>query len=136
MTDRWSVAHLFFRQVNPNHWDGHTPNSQAFVPFPKDKDQLSVDDSSLVSPEGAWTHFTTALGLKSAGTWAISLGEINEAGNLFVESSPVENEEEPQKDNPAHCHVDFSEVSSKGQKRRKAQTLAMYASERGCLFQP
>ena len=58
MSDSWQNADLLFRQVNPNHWDGKVPNSQAFFPTPKDDDKLSVDDASLISAEGSWNHFT------------------------------------------------------------------------------
>jgi hypothetical protein len=44
--------------------------------------------------------------------------------------------EDPAKNNPAHCHVDFSGIASKGQKKKRAQHLAIKATERGCLFQP
>lgn len=136
MSAEWTSNSLFYRQVNPNWLSGGVPSSQAFGPTPKDEDKLSVDDASKVSAEGSWRHFTEALGLRSVGTWAVSMGEVEEALDLALEASPVRDEIEPAKDNPAHCHIDFSGIASKGQKRKRAQHLAIKATVRGCLFQP
>lgn len=135
MSAEWTLESLFYRQVNPNWLTEGVPNSQAFGPTPKDEDKLSVDDAAKFSAEGSWRHFTEKLGLLSVGTWAVSLGEVEEAGDLLVVASPKVVAEDPAKDNPAHCDVDFSKVSSKGQKKRKAQHLAIKATARGCLYQ-
>lgn len=136
MSAEWTTTSLFYRQVNPNWLTNGSPNSVAFGPTPKDKDGLSVDDASLVSAEGSWRHFTEKLGLQSVGTWAVSMGEVEEAADLLVAASPKIVPEDPAKNNPAHCDIDFSKVSSKGQKKRKAQHLAMRATARGCLYKP
>jgi hypothetical protein len=136
MSAEWTSNSLFFRQVNPNWLAGGVPSSQAFGPTPKDEDKLSVDDASLVSAEGSWRHFTEKLGLASVGTWAVSMGEVEEAGELVVTASQKVVPEDPTKNNPAHCDVDFSKVSSKGQKKKKAQHLAMRATARGRLYTP
>lgn len=136
MSAAWTSDHLFYRQVNPNWLSNGVPNSQAFGPMPKDKDLLSVDDSSVVSAIDAWRHFTQKLGFQSVGTWAVSLAEVEGAQDLVVCSSPLLDAEDTDKNNPAHCHVDFSQVSSKSQKKLKAQLLALKASARGCLYEP
>lgn len=136
MNLEWTSDSLFYRQVNPHWLPGGVPSSQAFGPTPKDEEQLSVDDAGKVSAERSWRHFTVNLGLQSAGTWGISKAEVDEAGDLVLAASPIVDEEEPSKSNPAHCHIDFSRVSSKGQKKKKAQRLAMKATARGCLYQP
>lgn len=136
MSTEWTSDSLFYRQVNPNWLAGGVPSSQAFGPTPKDVDKLSVDDASKVSAEAAWRHFTEKLGLRSVGTWAVSLGEVEAAGELVLAASPIVVAEDLAINNLAHCHVDFSQVSSKGRKRQKAQHLAMKATTRGCLYQP
>jgi hypothetical protein len=136
MNAEWTTEHLFYRQVNPNWLSNGQPNSQAFGPMPKDKDLLSVDDSALVSATDAWRHFTQKLGFRSVGTWAVSFAEIKEVQDLKVCSSPLVVPEDTSKNNPAHCHVDFSQVSSKSQKKHKAQLLALKASARGCQYAP
>jgi hypothetical protein len=136
MSTAWASDSLFYRQVNPNWLAGGVPSSQAFGPTPKDKDALSVDDAARISAEGSWRHFTEKLFLSSVGTWAVSLGEVEDAKGLVLTASPKVVPEDPSKDNPAHCDVDFSRVSSKGEKKRKAQFLAMKATSRGCLYAP
>lgn len=136
MSEAWAADTLFFRQVHPNHLSEGKPNSQAFVPFPKDKDKLSVDDSQPVSAKDAHRHFTQVLRFESAGTWGVNLDEINHLGDLLVEASPVEDSENPDRSNPAHCHINFESVTSKGQKRRRAQALAIHAGIRGFLYAP
>jgi hypothetical protein len=136
MSAAWTSESLFYRQVNPSWLAEGVPSSQAFGPTPKDDDKLSVDDASKVSAEGSWRHFTETLGLRSVGTWAVSMGEVDEAGDLVVAASPKVVAEDPAKNNLAHCHVDFSRIASKGQKKKRAQHLAIKATERGCLFQP
>ena len=136
MSAEWTTDSLFYRQVNPSWLVEGVPNSVAFGPTPKDEDKLSVDDASLISAEGSWRHFTETLGLKSVGTWAVAMADVEEAGDLELAASPKLVAEDPAKNNPAQCHVDFSQVSSKGQKKRKAQHLAIKATARGCLYTP
>ena len=136
MSDEWTNTDLVFRQVHPNHREGEMPNSQAFNPTPKDEDMLSVDDAAQVSAQGSWEHFTKTLGFKSAGTWALSFEEITACGDLALTRKPVVDASDASKNNPAHCVVDFTQVPSKGQKRKRAQTLAINASTRGCRFEP
>jgi hypothetical protein len=134
MSMDWASTKLVFRQVHPHHWDGQNPNSVAFHPTPKDDDKLSVDDSGLTSAENAWIHFTRNLGFQSAGTWAVSPDEIEALGDLELQRNPITDSVDPSKDNLAHCVIDFSRVSSKGQRKRRAQELAIKASARGCQF--
>lgn len=132
----WAEVDLMFRQVNPNHWDGMNPNSVAFFPTPKDEDQLSLDDAKIFSAEKSFHHFTEDLGLRSVGTWAVSIAEIGEHPDLSLHDSPIEGEENAKMNNPAHCHIDFSKVTTKGQKKKRAQFLAIKASARGNQYQP
>jgi hypothetical protein len=136
MSEEWADTDLVFRQVHPKHWDGKNPNSQAFFPTPQHDDKLSVDDNGLISAEQSWRHFTERLGLQSVGTWALSVDEVKSAGELKLLRSPVTDPDNPLVDNPAHCLIDFSQVPSKGQKKKRAQELAIKASGRGCKFQP
>ena len=132
MTEDPSV--LLFRQVNPQHLkDEGGPNSVAFSPTPKDREQLSVDDSRLTSAENAHVHFTTNLGFASAGTWAVSAMEVEAVGTLTWRNDPI-TDVDPLKCNDAHCVIDFTNVTSKGAKKRVAQTLAIHATVRRRLW--
>lgn len=128
MNQSWNPDDLVYRQIHPTHAPDGTPSSQAFNPTPKDQGQLSVDDASLVTAEGSWNHFTQELGFQSAGTWAVSFEEVKSVEDLRLVKAPLG-------DNLAHCLIDFSKVSSKGQMKKRAQLLAIKSSARGCLFQ-
>ena len=136
MSMNWANTDLLFRQVHPNHLEGKNPNSQAFLPSKAHQEKLSVDDASKVTAEQSWTHFTKNLGLQSAGTWAISFEEVKSCAEIQVLRDPILNEGEPSKNNPAHCLIDFSGLSSKGMKRNHAQRLAISASARGPRYLP
>lgn len=135
MMQDWNNTDLIFRQVHPNHWDGQNPNSVAFSPTPKDDDKLSVDDGAQVTAEASWIFFTKNLGFQSAGTWAVTAGEIQSIGDLKLQRDSLISPENPTKNNLAHCLIDFSGLTSKGQRKKRAQELAIKASERGCQFQ-
>ena len=136
MSTKWNNADLVFRQVHPHYWDGTNPNSQAFFPTPKDEDKLSVDDASVVTAEASWKHFTTNLGLASVGTWAVSFEEIESAHDLELTKNPVVDPNDATKNNPAHCLINFGKLTTKGQKKKRAQHLAIKASARGRQFTP
>lgn len=136
MSEAWKSNDLVYRQVHPSHAPDGVPSSQAFNPTPKDEGRLSVDDSRLVTAEESWNHFTKNLGFQSAGTWAVSFEEIEAPGGLVLLKAPVDDVENPSLNNPAHCLIDFNELDSKGEKKRRAQQLAIKASARGCQFQP
>lgn len=135
MSADWTHTKLVFRQVHPHHWDGINPNSVAFFPTPKDDDKLSVDDSALVSAEKSWLHFTNNLGFQSVGTWAVSPEEIQALDGLDLQRDPIVDPVDSSKNNPAHCVVNFSQLSSKGQRKKCAQELAIKATARGRQFQ-
>lgn len=135
MCQPWDSSDLVYRQVHPTHAPGGNPSSQAFNPTPKDQGQLSLDNAGLVTAEHSWSHFTKNLGFQSAGTWALSLEEIQAAGDLELFMSPVVDPEDATRSNPAHCLLDFNRIASKGERKRRAQRLAIQASTRGCLFQ-
>ncbi len=136
MSKTWHADDLVYRQVHPKHTAEGIPSSQAFNPTPKDSGQLSADDASVVTAEGSWDHFTKNLGCQSAGTWAVSFEEIEATGDLVLLRNPVDDLANPSINNPAHCLIDFNKMPSKGQKKRRAQELAIKASARGCQFQP
>jgi hypothetical protein len=134
MSKTWNPDDLVYRQVHPSHAPDGNPSSQAFNPTPKDQGQLSVDDAGLVTAEGSWNHFTKNLGFQSAGTWALSFEEIEAPGGLVLVRNPIEDHANPATNNPAHCLIDFTRLTSKGDRKRRAQELAIKATARGCQF--
>ena len=114
------------RQVNHSWVHGGRVTSQAFMPTPKDQEQISTYDGDQITPEGSWRHFTHDLGCQSDGVVAVTKEECEECG-LPVTSDP--------KPFPEHTLIDFSGLSRKGKKDR-AQRLTLSANTRGWLFQP
>jgi hypothetical protein len=79
---------LLFRQVHPNFVRDGRPSSQAFRPTPKDEGKLSVACESLTTAAAAYELFTAGLGLASAGTWGVAIGECREQGLKAFAGSP------------------------------------------------
>ena len=121
---------LLHRQVHPSFVRDGRASSQAFRPTPKDSGRLSVDRGALRSAEESHLRYTTDLGLSSAGTWAVAVGECS-ACDLPVEAEPLV---EPPP-NPAHAAVVFTGLS-RGQCEAKGTKLARAANERGCIHPP
>lgn len=136
MGEAWKTNDLLYRQVHPSHAPEGVPSSQAFNPTPKDEGRLSVDDGRIVTAERSWNHFTGNLGFSSAGTWAVSFEEIQAAERLVLKKDPLSAPDNPLLDNPAHCLIDFNALPSKGERKRRAQQLAIRAAFRGCQFRP
>jgi hypothetical protein len=122
---------LLFRQVHPNFVRDGRPSSQSFRPTVKDAGKLSVARGSLTTPAAAYELYTAALGLPSAGTWALSVGECREQ-ILNVLPDPLTSPPEKVAD-PAHAVIDFAPYS-KSQAEAKGARLARKAVERGRLY--
>lgn len=98
------AAELQYRQVHPSWLRDGQPSSQAFKPTPKDDGKLSTARSALTTAEEAYLHHTDALRLRSAGTWAVTVGEVeDEPVPLAVYGDPVD---EPVPD-PAHAYIEY-----------------------------
>jgi hypothetical protein len=115
-------AELMYRQVHPNWVDDGLPS--AFRPTKKDAKMLSVAQGSKISAEAAFVRHTEMLGLRSAGTWGVNVGEVT-AANLKCFADP-----EP--DDPSHAFIDFSDISRR-KPEAKSQLLTVHAQRRGCL---
>ena len=128
---------IFFRQIHPSHFSSGFITSQAFIPFPKDKGGLSVDDGNLTTSEQSWIRATGLCGLTSCGTWGISMHDVDSATALNVRP-------DPQLCNEAHYLIEFPDFAQDGltksavkrEWKKRAQHLAIRASNRGPLYQP
>jgi hypothetical protein len=123
---------LLFRQVHPTWLRDGRPSGQAFTPTKKDKDQLSTACASLTSAEQAFVLHVQGRQLKSAGTWAVTVGEC-ETANVTPYHDPTTSPPETVAD-PAHASVDFSLLPSNSKKEAAGAWLARLAATRGCLF--
>jgi hypothetical protein len=121
------------RQVHPNFMRDGRPSSQAWKPMKKDEGLLSVARGALSDPKAAFEHHTQVLGLTSAGTWSVSVGECA-AEDLKAYSDPLEATSSAPAD-PAHAVIDFTSLSN-SRVEAKATRLGRCASARGCLHSP
>lgn len=116
---------LLYRQVHPSWVQEGVPSSQAFKPTKKDAGMLSVALGSKTSAEGAFSHHVQVLKLKSAGTWAVTVGEVTEAG--------LDSYAQPLDDSPDHGFIDFRERGRR-EVERSAKILLARSRDRGCLY--
>ena len=117
---------LLLRQVHPSFVQEGRFSSQAFVPTKKDNGKLSVYHGGKIQPEASWKHYTTELGMSSAGVIAVTVAECD------AEQLPSEHDATPY---PEHCFIDFrSAILSKSAIKKKADNLATHARGRGWLF--
>lgn len=119
-----NLEELLFRQVHPEWIVDGVPSSQAFKPTPKDKGELSIALGSLTTADGAYAHHTNDLGFKSAGAWAVSVGEAD-AIDLRSFARPLDQ-------SPAHGFIDFRKLG-RGPSEAKGKVLLAKACTRGCL---
>jgi hypothetical protein len=122
LTDR---DEMLFRQVIPEWVEDGVPSSQAFAPTGKDEGCLSIARGSATLAQAAYEHHTTALGLRSAGTWGITVGEALDVGLASFD--------DPQPDVPAHGFVDFRGLG-RSTVQKKAKLLRARAHTRGRLY--
>lgn len=121
-------AELLYRQVHPSWIKDGQPSSQAFKPTTKDEGRLSTARAAKITAEAAFIHHTGTLGLASAGSWAVTVGEVGaDPVPLQAFADPVE---EPKPD-PAHAYIAYPE--DRKAIDIKAKLLKVKAHQRGCL---
>ncbi len=116
---------ILLRQVNPSFVENEGTSSQAFFPFPKDKNKLSVDDGDRTSAQAAFEFYTQVRKLESAGTWGVTGAEVTSTGLTYVP--------DPLDDNAAHALIEFGERSVK-ECRKLARKLKAFANTRKRLY--
>lgn len=120
---------LLYRQVHPNFVTDAEPSSQAFKPTKKDFGRLSVARGSLTTAAEAFDLYTGPGGHASAGTWAVTVGEVREGSVTLSAFGDPKLEPVP---DPAHAFIDFSERSRR-EIETKAKLLLAAARARGRL---
>ena len=116
------------RQVHPIQCPDGQPARTAFTPTKKDAGKLSAL-RERVGPEEAHRRHVKELQLQSAGTWAVSVAEANDAGCAALDDGDDLGV-------PDHASVDFLEVGSRKNIERAARKLRDAAVERGCRYIP
>jgi hypothetical protein len=118
---------ILLRQVHPSYVENDGASSQAFFPFPKDKNKLSVDDGDRTSAEAAFEFYTNVLELASDGTWGVSGAEVTSTGLSYLPDA-LEN-------NASHALIDFGDRNEK-ECRKLARKLKAFANARKRLYPP
>lgn len=128
--DLMQLNTLLHRQIHPSFiqksevsFQAFEATSAAFNPTPKDKDQLSVYNGDKFSPKQAFDHFVE--NLPSVGVLAVSILEVQTAGLTATEDNiPFD----------GHAYIDFSMLTSNGQRKSKAKLLKKDAVARDWLY--
>jgi ribosomal protein S18 acetylase RimI-like enzyme len=121
-------SETLLRQVHPTQYPNGCPSKEAFVPSERDKGLLSTLRET-VGPEEAYRRWTEDQGRISVGTFGITVAEIQNESLTAIDDAEATSQ-------PDHASVDFTSVSSKGQRRQIGRRLRDAAVARGCLFQP
>jgi hypothetical protein len=124
---------ILFRQVHPSFLRDGRPSSQAFRPTKKDGGELSVARGCFTTAQDAYEHHTEKLGLQSAGTWGVLVGECLEA-DLKTFGDPIGADRAAVPD-AAHAFIDFRNLSGSQVEARGAK-LVRHANQRGSLYTP
>ncbi len=124
---------LMYRQIAKDWLKEGRITRQAFSPFPKDQNLLSTDRSSLTTPEKAFVTYTSR-GFFSCGTWAVTVGESNDAGvPCLWNPNPKDKNGQPTK-NEAHSLIDYRALEGKSRIKAVSSILSVKANERECLY--
>ena len=123
---------VLFRQIHPNFYDNGRPGSGQFAPSAKDESKLSVDRSSLTTPEASHALFT-GNGFDSVAVYGVSVEEFS-AEDLPSYADPLKADGRLA-ENAAHAYADFSAISS-SQGKKIAKRLRNNAVKRGRLHSP
>jgi len=115
---------ILLRQAHPNFVQDGQLSSQAFFPFPKDKNRLSVYDGDQISAADSHHHYVTVLRNQSCGVWGVTQLEVLGVG--------LEAKSDPLADFPSHAVVVFANATEKECRKIDKKIRAM-AVARGCL---
>lgn len=120
-------AERLWRQVHPEFVQGDMVLAGAFVGTPTARSKVSTVRSSVRTAKQAFDHHTT-LDLTSAGSWPITVEEVNLVGCRAIDDAACEGVE-----TPGHSYIDMRGLSKRDRKLARA-TLARGATERGRQF--
>jgi hypothetical protein len=115
---------LLHRQVHPALVQNNVVSAQIFtevissslfVPKPDENNQVSVYNGEKYTAEQSFKHYTTEVGLQSAGVLSVTNSECLSVAPLTAteDNHPYD----------GHAYIDFSGVESKNQIKAKARQL-------------
>lgn len=123
---------LLHRQVHPSWVQNDSISSQAFIhyqsiaslsftPSSKDEKKLSVYNGEKFTAEMSYTHFTQTF--ESIGVLSVTVNEVNSIDSLasYEDNTPFD----------GHSVIDYSNIASSSQIKKKAKKLKNLAVSRG-----
>lgn len=117
---------LLWRQVHPRYVRGTLVQAEGFVGPSPGTSEISVVRAALVTSSAAEAYHRDALGLKTAGTWAVTVGEVDdEARGRTVDDGGCDDV-----DTPGHAFVDLRDLT-RNERRVARAVLARRATDRG-----
>jgi hypothetical protein len=117
---------ILLRQAHPLFYSNGEITSQMFIPFPKDKGNLSTYDGNRITAAESFAHFTKQ-GFQSVGVWDVRCAQVSETG-LTSRTDPVAS-------NAAHAVIEFGTKTEK-ECRKLAKKLKAFALANGCQYRP
>lgn len=125
---------LLWRQVNPQFLHNGQVTSQAFRPSPEDQGLLSTSRQYKQTAHGAFEFHVNVRRYESAGTWALSIGEVRSAGLRAIDDGESDTGP-PAPCPPGHTSIDFRPFG-KSAIRKKSAGMSFHANLRGCMYRP
>lgn len=122
-----SEADCQWRQVHPQHEDGGVVARDAFRGDDKAPAEVSTAQSTLLSAEQAFAQ-RQAAGRPTAGTWAVTVDEVDATGCRVVDDASCVHVT-----TPGHSFIDMRHLATKSEQRAARLRLAEAATERGRL---
>lgn len=120
----------YFRQCHPQFLTDGVPSTQMFGDFAQDAGKLSGNRSTVALPKQAFDFHTETLGNKSAGTWAVTVGEVTKVSSRVVDDTNAPTVRPPDPVPPGHSYVDMRHLTSKERRRLRGE-LRIAAVSRG-----
>lgn len=129
---------LLHRQIHPSFVVNDIVSNQAFViselvvssgafmPTQKDEDKLSVYNGEKFSAKESYDHYSKQF--TSYGVLSVTVEEVKSIPQLTTNNDDYPFD--------GHCFVDFSSVTSKNQKTKKAGQLRDLAVKRNWTYKP
>ena len=116
---------LQWRQVHPTFLKRGIVSQEAFVGTPDDRDLVSTVRSSRRTASDAHAHYTEELGLASAGTWAVTVSEVEGVACRAVDDAACDDVAVP-----GHSYIDLRGLAKAAKKAARLE-LARLAQLRG-----
>lgn len=105
-------------------------SSQAFALSSGDENRLSVGQSYVVSAEEHFDELTNPpFELQKATVWGVSVDEVRSIGSRAVDDTRSAYAPDPCP--KGHAFVDYGDLNSNGQRRKRAKQLSAFATARG-----